>query len=138
MDKTILALLIKHWAINRAIFFCRYAVHFFYCSIHLDSICLDFKLKLRALTYCGLDTDFTLQLLYDKFGYRETKAHTSLVYFFGLVKLPKKLKQSLYSFWLYSNACIAYCGNKASIQILKRDSNASFECKLSSIANEVE
>jgi hypothetical protein len=131
-------LFINHWAIDRAIFFCGYTIHFFHCSIHPDCICLDFKLKLRSLPNFRVDANFTLQLLNDEFRDSEAKSHTSLVYFFGLVKFPKKLKQSLYSFLLYSNPCISHSGNEAFILILKRHCDASFECKLCCIANEVE
>jgi hypothetical protein len=130
-------LYIKYWAIDRAIFFCGYAIHFFHSSVHSYCISLNFKLKLRAFPNFRFDANFTLQLLNDEFRDSEAKAHTSLVYFFGLVKFPKKLKQSLDSFWLYSNACISHSGNEASILILKRHCDASFECKLGCIANEV-
>jgi hypothetical protein len=126
-------LFIKHWAIDRAIFFCGYTIHFFNCSVHSYCISLNFKLKLRAFPNFRVDANFTLQLLNDEFRDSEAKSHTSLVYFFGLVKFPKKLKQPLYCFGLYSYACISHSGYKTSILILKRHCDSSFECKLGCI-----
>ena len=131
-------MLIDHWAVDSTIFFCYYAVHFFYCSIHHDCICINLKLKFRALSNLGVDTDFTFQLLNNEFWDCEAETHASLVNFFRLVKFPKKLEQPLNCFGFYSDTSVANSCNKTSILILKRHSDTSLECKLSCIAYEVE